>query len=298
MKKTFRLLGIGLLAASVCLFSCNKAEDDEEEGGETSELTVSKTPQNRMVLLEEFTGDKCGYCPLGHKAANELVAANPGKVCVINYHCCAPNLAGHYVTNYGVTLNSNFNVEDGMTSIPAATINRHDFGLSSASTMITVGRSQYNLASQIMSMPACANVAARATIDKSTRKLTVEVKVYYTADGTGTTNKLHVALLQDNVMGSQSSMSGNPDQVVGSQYRHMEMFRDFVTTGQWGMDISPITNGSLISKTINYDIPESYTDPKNNNSEPAVLDNMRVVVFVTEGNREVINACNAEMVIK
>ena len=47
---------------------------------------VSTSPQNKKVVLEEFTGIKCSYCPDGHKRANELKAANEGNVFLVNIH--------------------------------------------------------------------------------------------------------------------------------------------------------------------------------------------------------------------
>ena len=47
---------------------------------------VKTTPQNKNVILEEFTGIHCGYCPDGHKIANNIVTSNPGRVFLINIH--------------------------------------------------------------------------------------------------------------------------------------------------------------------------------------------------------------------
>ena len=69
MKKTL-LSSLSFLAAGV-LFA---------------QLPVSTQQQTRKVLLEEFTGYTCGYCPDGHKKADQLVAANQGNVFVINVH--------------------------------------------------------------------------------------------------------------------------------------------------------------------------------------------------------------------
>ena len=51
-----------------------------------AQLPVDTTVQNRNVVLEEFTGLHCGYCPDGHSRANALVADNPGRVILVNIH--------------------------------------------------------------------------------------------------------------------------------------------------------------------------------------------------------------------
>ncbi len=268
-------------------------------------VNVSQTPTTRSILIEEFTGNRCGYCPLGHKAANEVVAAYPGKAFVINYHV-AGGLAVAYTTQAGNVLNSAYNVANGSYSIPAALINRHDFNNGSAKLTESFGNYATD-AAQIAAMPACANVAAAARIDRASRTLELKVQVYYTDNGTGSNNKLHVALIQNNVMGTQSGSSGNPDQVVGNQYKHNEMFLKFITrfsyssithTYSEGENISPVSQGSLIERTYTYTIPESFTDPTNNTTEAVVLDDLEIVVFVTQTNEEVINACKANLTIR
>ena len=47
---------------------------------------VSTTAENKNVVLEEFTGIHCGYCPDGHVMAQNFSNANPGDVVVINLH--------------------------------------------------------------------------------------------------------------------------------------------------------------------------------------------------------------------
>ena len=40
---------------------------------------VSTTPSNKNVILEEYTGTNCVFCPDGHKIAQQLVTANPDR---------------------------------------------------------------------------------------------------------------------------------------------------------------------------------------------------------------------------
>ena len=300
MKKTFRILGLALVATGLLFAGCNKTEEDEEDDSAALEVNVSQTPSTKTVLIEEFTGDRCGYCPYGHKYANEVSSSLGDKCCVINYHVNLGQLAAHFRTQYGTTLNSNFNVEGGQSGIPAALFNRTDFSGSGGKItkgISTASNTYSSWANQVAAQQACANVAASAVIDKSSRKLEVHVKVYYTADGTGSSNKLNIAIIQNNVMGTQSGASANPAQGTQNSYRHMEMFRDFLT-GQWGEAISPVTQGTTIDKTYTYNIPENYTDTYGNTDEPAVLEDLEVIVFVAEGNTNVINACKAKMTLK
>lgn len=326
MKKTLSLLAVTFLAVGLCLYSCTKDENENSKptpenpdpnpdpdpepepdpNSDTLEVNVSTTPTTRNVLIEELTGNLCGFCPLGHKAANEVVAAHPGKAFVINYHVPG-GLANAYTTTAGAVYNSIFNVDNtGRYSIPAGTVNRHDFNTGTGK--LTLDRGNYaQAANQILSMNACANVAAAASINRDTRELKLKVKVYFTEDGTASNYKLFAALIQNNVLGSQSGASGNPAQVVGSQYRHNEMFQKFISyfrysaathTYSAGDEITPKTQGTLFEKEYTTTIPASFTDTENNNSVTAVLEDLEIIVFVTEGEREVINVCKAPIAIK
>ena len=86
---------------------------------------VSTTPENKNIVLEEFTGIHCVYCPDGHLMAQNLYNVNPGDVVLINIHAgsYAVPSAGEpdFRTPFGAAI-------DGQASVsgyPAGTINRH-----------------------------------------------------------------------------------------------------------------------------------------------------------------------------
>lgn len=240
---------------------------------------VSTEPANRNVVIEEFTGVNCGFCPDGHRIVREYQEANPGRVFAINIH--QGGYAALYTTQWGNALNN----QTGMAgSYPSGTINRHVF-----SGGIT-GLSRADFAScgnQIKEMPSFVNVAAQASIDAATRTLTVNVEVYYTGDAETGSNYLNVALLQDSVIGPQSGGSNfNPTQVTADgQYIHMHMLRDLLT-GQWGEELTVegsavIPQGTLFQKTYTYTIPAYMSDAV------VKLPQLHLVVFVTKDHQEI-----------
>ena len=168
---------------------------------QVTDTIVSTTPSNRNVLIEEYTGINCGYCPDGHRRANEIMAANPDRVCVINIHQ-GSYAANTYTTSFGNALANQI----GLSGYPAGTVNRHLF--SQYSNVLDLERQYWATASNtIMNMSSPVNIAADGTLDWSTRTLTVRVQLYYTAAQSNvSTNSLNVAILQDNVLGSQSGL--------------------------------------------------------------------------------------------
>ena len=251
--------------------------------GTAQERFVDETPQNRKVVLEEFTGVNCGNCPDGHRRANALRDAHPGEVFLINIH------QGSYAypaeidlrTNYGDALAN----QAGINSYPNATINRHSFNGSIAVADRTAWTS---LSEGLLSTEAYANIAAKATVDWQTREMQVTVQVYYTGNSPASTNYLNVALLQDYIYGPQAGMNANMEQVDGNQYVHMHALRDLIT-GQWGEEITTTTQGSFVEKTYTYTIPEAVREV------PVEMGNISVVAFLAEGRTEIITACEANL---
>lgn len=243
-----------------------------------TDTIVSLTPSNRNVVIEEYTGINCGYCPDGHRRANEIMAAHPDRVCVINIHE-GGYAANTFTTQFGTALAN----QTGLTGYPAGTVNRHVFSQYSSVTDMNRGYWS-NAANIILGTESPVNIAADGTLDWTTRTLNIRVQLYYTAAQTVTSNALNVAIIQDNVLGSQSGMSANPDQVVGNQYAHMHMLRHLIT-GQWGETISTIAPGTLVEKNYEYVIPEQLGTP---NAIDAVLEDLQFVAFVCEGHQEIL----------
>ncbi len=265
MKKTLLVLVVAILAGLTGF-------------AQITDTIVSTTPSNRNVLLEEYTGVNCTWCPDGHRMANELKATNPDRICLINIHQ-GTFAANTYTTQFGNALAN----QTGLDGYPSGTINRHVF----SGNKTALNRGDWaNAANQILNMASPVNIAAEGTLDMSTRTLNIRVQLYYTGTQTVTSNALNLAILQDNVLGNQVGMSMNPAQVVGNQYNHMHMLRHLIT-GQWGETIETIAQGTLVEKNYEYVIPAQLGSP---NAIEAVLSDLNFVAFVCEGHQEVLTS--------
>lgn len=237
---------------------------------------VSTEPSNRNVIIEEFTGVNCGFCPDGHRIVREYEEANPGRVFGINIHQGV--YAAMYTTQWGDSIAN----QTGLNSYPSGTVNRHRFG----GTATALGRDRFvNAGNQIQAMPSFVNVAAQASIDLTTRTLTVNVEVYYTGDAETGTNLLNVALLQDSIIGPQLGTFSNPAQVTADgKYIHMNMLRHLLT-GQWGDSISVesgvIPQGTLIQRQYTYVLPTNMSDAD------VKLSHLKLIAFVCKDKQEI-----------
>ena len=196
-----------------------------------SQTFVSTNPENKNIVLEEFTGIHCGYCPDGHVVAQNIYDQNPGDVILINIHTggYATPSAGEpdFRTNFGDDIANQSN----LSGYPAGTVNRHQFSMSQSGGTAMSRGDWTNASSQILNQPSYINVAAQSTININTRELTVVVETFYTGTPPSSiTNTLNVALLQNNVAGPQSGAANwNPSAIISGPwnptYNHQHMLR-------------------------------------------------------------------------
>ena len=251
----------------------------------SAQTNVSTTPENKNVVLEEYTGISCPYCPDGHAIANSIKDNNPsGDVMLINIHTggyANPQGPGtDFRTNYGSALATNASV----SGYPTGSINRVGPSMS---------RSDWasSTAAQL-SQPSPVNIWSEAIIDMGTNTLTVNVEIYYTGSQTVTSNKLNVAVLQNNIEGPQSGGAQyNPSAILSNgNYNHTHMLRHLMT-GQWGDDITNVTQGNFETRSYTWNMPSNINgvdfDPTN----------LEIVSFIAEGQQNILTGNYANMSI-
>lgn len=239
---------------------------------------VSTEVQKRNVLIEEFTGWNCGYCPDGHYRANLICEQYDGHAWAINIHQGGYATGSGFTTTYGDNIASLWNV----TGWPSGVTNRCNE---------LQNRGQWAAsAAEIRNQNSPVNIGFVGTANDATREVSLHLEVYYTGDGSESTQLLNIAVLQNNILAYQSNYGPyNTDYIIGDQYCHMHMLRDLMT-GQWGVSI-PATQGTFIDTTITYTVPASI-----NGVEVPTLDDLEFVAFITENShKNVITAQKADI---
>ena len=244
-----------------------------------SQTIVSTDSQNKKVILEEYTGIYCGYCPDGHSRAQALKNQYPDDVFLINIHTggyAIPNPAINdpdFRTPFGDAIASQSN----LTGYPSGSVNRQYFSSLASNGGTAMGRGNWNTAaSQVLNQSAYVNVGVEATINVQNNELTVHVEGYYTGNSPQNTNYLNVVLTQNNTLGPQTGGG------MGSDYNHMHRLVHMIT-GQWGQVISSTSTGSFIDETFTYTIPSNY------NGIDVLITELNVIAFITETQQEIIS---------
>ncbi len=227
---------------------------------------VNKTAEARKVVLEEFTGVKCGYCPDGHLIMEQIMTENPGKAICFSLH------GGSYSVPYAgdPNLTSQWSAAiisfTQVTGYPAGAVNRQDLDNDGK---IAIGRGSWksNAATILASGNSPVNIGIKSTFNAASRVLSVTVQYYYTASGEGA-NKLNVGITESGIMTQQSG--SNPP--APALYEQKNVLRDFFT-GQWGNDIPVTTAGTFGVKTYSYNVPADWK-----------IDKCHVIAYITKGD--------------
>lgn len=257
---------------------------------------VSTSPETRTVVVEEYTGVRCTFCPDGHRRAQAFQDANPGKVILINIHTgsfATPATGWPDFTNaWGAALASKAGMGQPSTGYPGGSVSRNTFaGNATVASYKMAKGDQWTLLNRggwwngsaspagdvVKVMSAPVNVGVKVTLDEAARKITVMVELYATA--TVGSAKLNVALLEDNVVGRQIDAG-----VTKNDYVHKHMMRDMLT-GQWGEAVELPAAGAKVVKTFTYTVAE-----KDKNNTAIKLADCKIAAYVTANdNNDVLN---------
>jgi len=274
--------------------------------GVNAQTFVSTTPENKNVVLEEFTGIYCVFCPDGHVIGQGLHDANPNDVFLINIHTGGysnPNGPADpdFNSNHGAAIAAN----SGLAGYPAGTVNRHVFpNITPQGSPGTTALSRGDWAAastEIMSQTSPVNVAAQASYDMATGILTINTETYFTANHTNAAF-LHVAVVQNNVPGPQTGAAQyNPGAIIpgpwSPTYNHQHMLK-YLMDGAFGIELNTTTAGTFIPNTHTWIVPSTLTLPQGTTGFMPDIDptNLAVVAFISEGPQEIITGFEADVV--
>jgi len=285
----------------------------------SAQLPVSQVAGKKQVLIEEFTGNTCGYCPDGHKITDQIVAANPGKAFGINLHPTGIS----FTTPASASNSKDFRVPEaydvlavpgmlsatgqGSVGFPAGAINR--MTPISPATPQNAGGLMMNrnfwagMASTILTQNTYVNVAGQAYVHPTTRQMIVNMEAYYTSNSPVSSNRICIALVQDNILAYQSGGSSYyPAMVVGSDYKHQHALRTYINTGtpksaRGEVMTGANTAGTKWTKTFNYTVAQSFPVGVSTKSISAVLADLHIIAYIMETDKNVVAVCKVPITI-
>ena len=254
-----------------------------------AQTLVDTSLHNKNVILEEFTGIHCTYCPDGHVIAQAIYNAYPQRVSLINVHVGSYAQPAFGEPDFRTVFGSSLSAQSNLSGYPAGTINRHLFFNLSQNSGTAMSRSDWQQATIItLNELSPVNIGSIAQYDTATGELHIDVEIYYTDTQSVFLNYLNIAITQDSVLGPQiGAQTFNSAAIVpgpwSPTYSHQHMLRHLVT-GQWGAVLDPITLGTFISRRYTWQVPFEINDI------PIVVKDLSVVSFITESSQEILNS--------
>lgn len=244
--------------AALLLAACNPvAEDDRFEAAAPAEI-------NRVVLIEDFTGQNCINCPAAHEVIEQLEAQYPGSVIAVSIHAGdfgipveRTDLPSGYIglmTAEGQTLNDSWNI----ASWPSGVVNR---------TSGAIGHKDWaNAVYSELSHQPLADIKVDAVLSADGSAISINTTIEPRGDINGA---LHLWVVEDGIVARQRTL-GNK---IIPDYVHNNVFRASVTpiAGQ------PEQFSQFIHRTFTHDIAMRATE-----HELWKAENLRVVAFVTD----------------
>lgn len=234
----------------------------------TIQITINDVIKfNKRVLIEDFTGTWCGYCPRVSYAI-EQVKAQTSDVVVTAIH------RGNDPYNFsGATALEN---QIGLSGYPTAMLNRNTEWNYPETSSTSINQA-VNLTSGVN-----PKIGVAMTTSTSGNTATVDVKVKFGASFNNL--KLVVYAVEDNLIYNQTNYTSYyGGSSVISNFEHDHVLRAVLTSSILGESITGSTNlNDEYSKSFTYTIPATVN-----------ASNVKFVAFVIDSSNKALNSREA-----
>ncbi|MGN0222356.1 MAG: Omp28-related outer membrane protein [Prevotella sp.] len=260
----------------------------------------------KRVVIEEATGQDCGFCPSGILAFEYLEKIYGDKVVPIAYHTYMGDSFESGMTNYA----TNFL---GLTNSPTARINRGDYVSSPMYVTTTNGENNYSFSSpdedcwtdlvaKEMDIPTSTDLDILAIYNEQNGKIEVPVSAHFALTQEGVNIGLLLVVTEDNLNGYQrnyyASVSDPDLGVWGAGGEHAteyslftfdDVARYIVGTsyyGEVGLIPTSVKAGEKYEASLSFNTPSTVAD----------IMNCKVTCMMIDANSgKVINVARAKV---
>ena len=259
MKKIYILVFLLILGFT----GCDVIDPPYTQGGDIDVDTTKK-----KVLIEDFTGFRCGNCPEAGEVAHEIAVEYKGQVIQMAIHAGAlaiptPQRTYEFRTPVGNDIASYFN----LPATPYGMVNRTAFGGNALLAPNTWASAVVNEASKL----ADVKITLSGNYNSASNTIILDAQLKFIKAGTADMY-LAAYIVEDSIVQYQRD-DRLPDVHV-LNYVHNHVLRGSMN-GTWGEQISEfvIPAGTILSKNIQYKIPDGKDWVPKNLSIIAVVQN-------------------------
>lgn len=243
-----------LIAVVSVIYSCDKVDAPVKE-------VIPPPAGNRKVLVEDFTGQKCGNCPRASRAIYDLKPIYGDRLIIMAIHAgsfavpfppSAPYYTYDFRTSEGTELDTDFGISTAGN--PNGMVNRRQVNGS-----YIIGPTQWGVqVAEVLknTEPLPVEITINNNYDSASRILQTEVqsKFFQTLSGN---YKLCVFMVEDSIVNWQKDYDASPEDIP--DYIHREVLRGSMN-GTYGELVTPTTDGETNSLTYSKTLDPSWND--------------------------------------
>lgn len=310
MKKILFILGI----AAFGFTSCDKVEnpypssgpqgdwDELYPNGDSSDYAATEWPTfsantntDRNVLIEDYTGHKCIFCPAAAELAHQLVTDNPGRVIVSSIHTGAsgqmeafqqvvpPYFTTDFTSTEGFAIGKKFGNDwpgSPFVGNPFGSINRADHG--NGYPTLTAGSWTSATDATIAANDLKVNIQAEKNYYPATRGFFLHTEVEILDASLTNDLRIVVHLLEDSLVAAQEFPTGtfpepSPFDKYDLDYVHRDIFRESID----GFTFGQLLDANHLDANGKYYFDYAYKLPTDYNA-----DNAHVIIYVRDAVTE------------
>jgi hypothetical protein len=237
------------------LISCDKIKPPYTEKG--SNIITDTTKYVKHVLLEEFTGFKCGNCPAAHKKLEELELIYGVKLISYALHTgyfALPDGSGNYTTDFrcqtGNDIDNKFKISQ--LSLPQGMINRITIDNNKAIDMNTW---EENINNILQTAPK-ADLKIFNYFETSSLRLSSSIFITI-LDTINHPVVLSAYVVEDSISDWQYDFNPSPHDI--QNYIHRNVLRGSLN-GSWGDTLKNMSfqKGQLFNKNYQYTLKSNW----------------------------------------
>ncbi len=291
------------IAACALLFNACKetgpAIDFGPAAKDTAYMATVEVPQQRVVVMEEFTGVSCSPCFLAHKTLKAIEEKYPNRIAILGLQVFGPaqskpldsNSSLHpgvgtrsdNRTSKGTELGTD--LYGGIGTLPQVGIDRTVNSVKS-SLLYDDRKTWASTIDNRIAKPTYANVTITSSYTDNNRQAIIKVRVAYT-QAVAKTQVLNVAIIENNIVDAQE---GGDTVDYTANYTHNHVFRDMLTASTGSTILSGIATknpGQVYERTFVYNVDPAWN-----------VDNCQIVAYVSnnEGtDKETVQGAEAHL---
>ena len=270
VESPFTVSGSGSVSVSIDASVDGVTDETPNDNSVKSSCTVTGSDNVRnRVLIEQFTGQACGYCPGGAANLKSAIEATGHP----EYFAWVAHHAGYYPDDFTLQESKDIAAAFGVNSAPMMCINR--------TSVAGQGLVWSPYSATAVNLLGCYATPAKATLEFNHTLVGDSITVNVSGTTAESAAKVSVILIQSGITASQNG--------GGNNYVHNNAPCLFLTPAK-GQDLT-IGEGGAFSATFSGIIPATFGEGNFN----TVYSDIEVVVFVhgdikSSANRNVFNA--------